>query len=165
MDEFSQHEALDRAFLMNEFFDNHLAQHPFIKANPALASRCENIARHLGDLYQAVGCADDQHGSPETAKTSQSADIMDAALCAIVAQQVAERDFITPTILAALSDAMPWGLVVDLGNGQSAELIKLGESKPTDYRPRAFIFDFRLVNCDQDHIEVTTSITGGGGSV
>ena len=107
----------------------------------------------------------------------------------IIGQHRAERDAFGEKLMRALRDKMPWGLVVDLGNGQLAELMPMNgvESASQPYRqpiypegtPPAvdpanpveplgygewkFSFDWRLTNCDQDHIEFTTHITGGGG--
>lgn len=100
----------------------------------------------------------------------------------------AERDFCGEKLMKALRDAMPWGLTVDLGNGQAAELVPMN-GNPEASQPRrkpifapgdhslvkgegpgpigheewSFSFDWRLKNCDQDHIEVTVKISGGGG--
>lgn len=58
-DPFSQHEALDRAHLLADAFQRHLADHAFIRAHPDLAARCDLIADALGELYQAIGAVED----------------------------------------------------------------------------------------------------------
>ncbi len=59
-DPFSQHEALDRAHLLADTFQRHLAGHTFIRAHPDLAARCDLIADALGELYQAIGTLEPQ---------------------------------------------------------------------------------------------------------
>lgn len=59
-DKYSKHEALDRAQLLAEVFEGQLAQHPFIKADPSLSSRCDAIADYLGALYQAIGQSNEE---------------------------------------------------------------------------------------------------------
>jgi len=109
----------------------------------------------------------------------------------ILNQHEAERSELAGQLLQALRDKLPWGLMVDLGLGRSAELIPLNGSpdaskpyrqpiypdgtppavdpnnpiEPVGYAEWKFSFDWRLTNCDQDHIEVTVHVTGGGGSV
>lgn len=98
-----------------------------------------------------------------------------------------ERDAFGDTLMKALRDNLPWGLEVDLGNGQKAILQPMNgvpdasqpsrqpiypEGTPITYDPSIepigwgewrIIFDWKLVNCDQDHIEITAQISGGGG--
>lgn len=106
----------------------------------------------------------------------------------ILSQQSSERDYLGGILLGQLHELMPWGREFELPNGAKATLAKLGEgpqqrpiyedSTPQDSAPSIgpeprvigrepwqFTFDFRLINCDQDHIECTLQITGGGGSV
>jgi hypothetical protein len=97
----------------------------------------------------------------------------------------AERMALGEQLLTHLRDSLPFGQVIDLGLGRTATLEKVGPSRvyrPPVYAPIdtleltpdtkiighegwTFRFDFRLTNCDQDHIEVTVQITGGGGFV
>lgn len=102
----------------------------------------------------------------------------------------AERTALSKALMQSLRDNMPWGLKVDLGNGMRAELVPMngvpdgsqpkqkaiyppgdhspvvGEGPdPIGYEDWSITFDWRLTNCDQDHIEVTAKITGGGGAV
>ena len=107
----------------------------------------------------------------------------------ILEQHRAEREYLGELLLRALTENMPWGLKVELPNGASAVLTKLNDradsSRP--YRQPIYedqagaeitpdtkvighgewrmMFDFMLKNCDQDHIEITAKITGGGGFV
>lgn len=107
----------------------------------------------------------------------------------IVRMQRAERDAFGEALMKALMDNIPWGLKVDLGNGQVAELTPMNGDQdasrpnrrpiypdgtplatdpenpvqPVGYEPWSITFDWRLTNCDQDHIEVTAKISGGGG--
>ena len=104
----------------------------------------------------------------------------------ILDQQRSERDYLGEILFNALRDNMPWGLIVELPNGAKATLVKMNGqddasqpkrmpiylegtspvedgAKPIGYHPWSMTFDFKLANCDQDHIEVTAEITGGGG--
>jgi hypothetical protein len=54
-DPFASHEALDRAHLAAVFFDEHVAQHPYVRAVPKLRRRADRLATQLADFYQAVG--------------------------------------------------------------------------------------------------------------
>ena len=100
----------------------------------------------------------------------------------ILSQFRAERNYLGEMLMKQLHAAMPWGIEFELPNGAKATLAKLGEPKreviydPTDtssvvgpdtkilgYGDWEFGFDFRLKNCDQDHIEVSVKITGSGG--
>lgn len=114
------------------------------------------------------------------------------AIQTIISHQRAERNEFGGKLMQALRDAMPWGLEVDLGNGQIARLVPMNgkadasqpsrapiyesreagrpitteeaeEAKIIGYDDWSFSFDWKLENCDQDHIEVTTHISGGGG--
>lgn len=92
----------------------------------------------------------------------------------IADQQAAERNEIAEQLLGVVFDAVPWGKLVDLGDGRTAEVVKInGRSDDSASRPFyspelgrwVMIFDFRLKNCDQDHVEITVSVSGGGGAV
>ena len=54
-DPFAAHEALDRALLEAVFFDENVAQHPFVRAVPRLRRAADRLAIQLADFYQAVG--------------------------------------------------------------------------------------------------------------
>lgn len=101
----------------------------------------------------------------------------------ILGQFRAERDHLGEVLMKELHTAMPWGLEIDLPNGAKATLTKMGkpkrrpiydsndtslietpDTKILGFDEWEFMFDFRLINCDQDHIELTVKITGGGGS-
>lgn len=100
----------------------------------------------------------------------------------------AERHALGQKLMQALRDNLPFGLKVDLGNGMTAELVPMNnnpegsqpkrrpiypegtplllegdETQPIGYEDWAISFDWKLINCDQDHIEITAKITGGGG--
>lgn len=106
----------------------------------------------------------------------------------ILDQQRAERAHYGKALMQALRDAMPWGLEVDLGNDAKAVLMHMNGvpsasqpkrlpiypdgtpphddgTKPIGFEEWSFTFDFKLENCDQDHIEITARISGGGGLV
>ena len=81
----------------------------------------------------------------------------------ILGQQQAESNAIGGVLLNALYEAMPWGLEVDLPHGAKAKLEPFVAVNGPE--PWKFTFDFALENCDQDHIEVTVKVSGGGGFV
>ena len=54
-DPFAAHEALDRAHLAAVFFDEHVAQLPYVRAVPKLRRMADRLAMQLADFYQAVG--------------------------------------------------------------------------------------------------------------
>jgi hypothetical protein len=107
----------------------------------------------------------------------------------ILEQHRAERNYLGQLLLNALLENMPWGLKVELPNGASAVLTRLndpakgsqpyrppiyrdnatpertGNEKIIGYDPWRMVFDFKLKHCDQDHIEITAEITGGGGAI
>lgn len=49
-----QHEAGDRAFVAAQHFSDFVKDHPFVCANPELASLAEAAENALADLYQAI---------------------------------------------------------------------------------------------------------------
>lgn len=57
-DDFLQHEALDRASVLAEMFETHLAKHAFIKADPELDRQSREISDKLGQLYTLIGGKD-----------------------------------------------------------------------------------------------------------
>lgn len=108
----------------------------------------------------------------------------------ILQLQRAERDHLGQLLMTALRDAMPFGLEVDLGHERKARLAGINGGKSRIFQqpiyregvdatadpknPKKdvigvgewqFICDWQLKNCDQDHIEVTVKITGGGGLI
>lgn len=48
------HEALDRAFMMNDMFDGYLINHPFISQNDHILEKAEEISSLMFDLYQLI---------------------------------------------------------------------------------------------------------------
>jgi len=97
-----------------------------------------------------------------------------------------ERDEIGGALLTAIIANMPWGKEVDLGMGRKAKLVPMnnapdlprpkrqpiyaddaspvaGDNDLIGYGEWSFTFDWMLTHCDQDHVEVTVKITGGGG--
>jgi hypothetical protein len=99
--------------------------------------------------------------------------------------QRSERDELGGILLERLVENIPWGFEVDLGLGRKATLVPVNEGKghpipkrqpiydgdgpvvsgdPIGHQEWSFAFDWKLENCDQDHIEVTVKITGGGGA-
>lgn len=109
------------------------------------------------------------------------------AIPQILGQFQSERAYLGEFLMKQLFEAMPWGKEFNLPNGASATLKKFIEPRrppiyaeelepnddpnvktvlpePIGYKPWEFGFDFKLKNCDQDHIEVMVTITGGGGA-
>lgn len=52
---FFAHEALDRSFIAQRFFDDIVAQHPFVQAIPELQAVAEGVSEKLAEFYQLVG--------------------------------------------------------------------------------------------------------------
>lgn len=101
----------------------------------------------------------------------------------------AERNTLGQELLAEIYAALPWGHEFRLSNGGTARLVEVnnvtGKSAPTrppiypesdspallvgaepiGHGPWHMIFDFELEGCRQDHVEVTLTLTGGGGAV
>jgi hypothetical protein len=55
LDAFSNHEVLHTASIMATMFDDHIAQHRYVQADPELAAEAEAIGQRLADFYQMVG--------------------------------------------------------------------------------------------------------------
>lgn len=54
-DPFLAHEALHTASLVEDIWDDHIREHPFVQGNPDLLALAKSISHLLGDFYQAVG--------------------------------------------------------------------------------------------------------------
>jgi hypothetical protein len=106
-------------------------------------------------------------------------------LAEFLKSQRAERDELGGILLERLIEKIPWGLEVDLGFGRKATLVPMNDGKehpspkqqpiydgddpavtgdPVGHQEWSFAFDWKLENCDQDHIEITVKISGGGGA-
>ena len=48
------HEALDRAFLIEDMFDYYLLEHPFVSQNPHLKEQADKVSEALFDMYQMI---------------------------------------------------------------------------------------------------------------
>ena len=48
------HEALDRAFLIEDMFDGYLVEHPFVSQNPHLKEQADKVSEALFVLYQMI---------------------------------------------------------------------------------------------------------------
>jgi hypothetical protein len=55
LDEFHWHEALDRAYLAFEFFNERVADHAAVQSKPELKRDAEEIADRMFRLYQSLG--------------------------------------------------------------------------------------------------------------
>ncbi len=55
LDEFHWHEALDRAYVLEDTFSRHVWEHPAIQQSPDLAAKAEAIHDAMCELYQAIG--------------------------------------------------------------------------------------------------------------
>lgn len=55
MDSFSQHEALDRTFIVMEMFNGYVAQHEAIETDPELKEKASAISGALYELYNKIG--------------------------------------------------------------------------------------------------------------
>lgn len=48
------HEALDRAFLIEDMFDGYLIEHPFVSQIPHLKEQAGKVSEELFTLYQMI---------------------------------------------------------------------------------------------------------------
>ena len=55
IDEFSRHEVIHTAHLLNDAFDRWILQHRAVLSDPVLARAAETVGEALGDFYQTVG--------------------------------------------------------------------------------------------------------------
>ncbi len=55
LDDFSHHEALDRASLLASMVDDWLLAHPYIAADKSHSRRARKAIKHLVALYQEIG--------------------------------------------------------------------------------------------------------------
>jgi hypothetical protein len=55
VESFGHHEALDRASMMSDFFENALSKHPFILLHQDLYNQVDKIGDLIGELYQMIG--------------------------------------------------------------------------------------------------------------
>ena len=58
LDEYHWHEALDRAFLAVEWFDEFVEKHPAVRRTPSLRKMARELTDGLASFYQAVANAD-----------------------------------------------------------------------------------------------------------
>jgi hypothetical protein len=57
LDEYHWHEALDRAFLAVEWFNEYVEEHPAVRGTPDLRQKAQMVTEQLADFYQSVGAA------------------------------------------------------------------------------------------------------------
>lgn len=69
IDEFGWHEAIDRTFLVQDFFQNSVVDHPVISHTQELAQMADEIGTLLGKLYQRIGELDYQNNPQKWIKT------------------------------------------------------------------------------------------------
>lgn len=55
LDSYSAHEALDRVHMIMEIVDQHLLEHPYIKADTMLTENIEHVCTTLMHVYQTIG--------------------------------------------------------------------------------------------------------------
>lgn len=61
-----QHEALDRAHVQMETFNEFLLSHPFITHDRELKAKAEAISTRFFNLYQSIGSAETVSDSKES---------------------------------------------------------------------------------------------------
>ncbi len=54
-DDFSKHEALDRASLAREWFSRNVTDHPFVKQTEELSEAADAVEDLLSEFYSLVG--------------------------------------------------------------------------------------------------------------
>lgn len=57
LDAFHAHEALHTAHVLMDCYGDHVADHPYVQANPELAGLAERAIEAMMDVYQAIGAA------------------------------------------------------------------------------------------------------------
>lgn len=55
LDQFHAHEALHTTSVVQDIFDRHVAEHPYIQSNDELKKFAEKIAEDIAELYQMLG--------------------------------------------------------------------------------------------------------------
>lgn len=63
LDNYSRHEALDRAHLLASMVGDWLLSHPYIAADKKLKKRAKVAMRELAQLYQDIGLGDGEAGA------------------------------------------------------------------------------------------------------
>jgi hypothetical protein len=58
IDDYAQHEAMDRAYLMFEMVSTHLKEHKYVDSKPRLRSKVDLVTSLLWEIYQSIG---DEH--------------------------------------------------------------------------------------------------------
>jgi hypothetical protein len=53
-DDFSWHEAMDRAAMLADTYAHHVAEHPVIETNPELRNLADAALKAMFDLYQRL---------------------------------------------------------------------------------------------------------------
>ena len=64
LDSYHWHEALDRASLAVEWFEQFVGQHPAVRQTPSLRKAADDLAHRLFKFYQAVAVADLSNKKP-----------------------------------------------------------------------------------------------------
>ncbi len=54
-DPFLAHEALDRAHMVGEIIEDHLANHPYIRAHDDIKLKVDQALYILAEVYQLIG--------------------------------------------------------------------------------------------------------------
>ena len=55
LDKFHYHEALDRAYIVNDIVNEHLLDHPVISTHKPLKKKVKKAVRLLAEVYQEIG--------------------------------------------------------------------------------------------------------------
>ncbi|MBW3243500.1 hypothetical protein KUV57_12575 [Epibacterium sp. DP7N7-1] len=63
LDKFHEHEALHAAHLVLDTWNNHVAEHPYVSADPDLKRLADAASESMMALYQEVGRRQDAAGS------------------------------------------------------------------------------------------------------
>ena len=64
LDKFHEHEALHAAHLVQDTWNDHVAEHPYVAADPELSKLAQDASKSMMALYQAIGQRQDK-GSRE----------------------------------------------------------------------------------------------------
>ena len=55
LDKFHYHEALDRASIVVDIFDDHVLQHPVVQKHKKLKKKATKLVYAMADFYQLLG--------------------------------------------------------------------------------------------------------------
>lgn len=61
LDKYHAHEALDRAYLSVDQFEEYVAKHPFVSQTQHLSEHADKVISMMGKMYQMIGTEIDKN--------------------------------------------------------------------------------------------------------